>query len=156
MIVLGCRYGSAMFHAGPHLWLKNNSFENNTCVVNGGAIYIKSRRLDDGSWADGKGVDVLACSFKNNTAGLRGGAVYYLGSLGSNNEKLLVRETLFAGNNGTYGGALCTWAVSSLVVNETAFEENTALLGRGGGIYTGSVTAHSGAWQHLQSMSKLP
>lgn len=116
--------------------LKNVSFENNTCAVNGGAVYVTSGALADGSWADGEGVDVLDCSFRNNTSILNGGAMYYQGSFGENTEVLNVSRTLFDGNNGSSGGALCPWGVSTFYLNEGLFERNIAFFGRGGGIYT--------------------
>lgn len=125
-----------MFLAGPHVSLRNISFENNTCVVAGGAVYFKSVALDDGSWADGEGVDVLSSSFRNNTSGSNGGALYYLGSLGRNDEEMLIRGSVFDGNNGSSGGALCAWDVNSLSVQRSTFEQNIAFFGRGGGIYT--------------------
>lgn len=125
-----------MFHAAPHLSLKNVSFVNNTCAVNGGAVYVKSVALDGDIWADGEGVDVLACFFRNNTSRLNGGAMYYQGSFGQNDEDLIVDGTLFVGNNGSSGGALCTWGADSVSLRNSKLEQNTAFFGRGGGIYT--------------------
>ena len=105
-------------------------------MINGGAVYIESRRLADGSWADGEGVSVVACSFKNNTSKLNGGALYYDGSYGQNKEELFVRGTVFDGNNGSSGGALSTWGLSRLYLNESTVKQNIAFFGRGGGIYT--------------------
>lgn len=125
-----------MYHDGQHLSLRNTAFENNTCAEDGGAVYVKSSPLADGSWADGEGVDILACSFKNNTSSYSGGAVYYQGSLGETNEAMIVRGTLFVGNTAASGGALCAWGADRLAVNESTFEQNTAVFGHGGGIYT--------------------
>lgn len=102
----------------------------------GGAVCILSIPLLDGSWADGEGVDILACSFKNNTSASYGGAVYYDGSVGRNNEQMIISSTPFVSNRGSSGGALYTWGVSSYYIYESTFEQNLASLGRGGGIYT--------------------
>lgn len=99
-------------------------------------MYIYSDALADGSWADGEGVDILECSFKNNTSGFDGGAVFYDGSYGLNNEQMIVRGSVFFGNNGSSGGAFRTRGVVSISVYESTFERNTAFFGRGGGIYT--------------------
>ena len=111
-------------------------FKTTQSVINGGAVHIESRRLADGSWADGEGVGVLACSFKNNTSMLNGGALHYDGSYGQNKEELFVRGTVFDGNNGSSGGALSTWGLSRLYLNESTIKQNIAFFGRGGGIYT--------------------
>ena len=49
---------------------------------------------------------------------------------------MVVRNTLFDGNNGSSGGALCSWGVSRVYLNGSTFEQNIAFYGRGGGIYT--------------------
>lgn len=112
-------------------------FEDNTASGNGGAVYVYSQALGNGTWAPNELANFTGCTFRNNTArDVNGGAVYHQGSEGANYESLVVSNCSFVGNNASSGGALCPWSTAYVEIDQCVFEQNTAYYGRGGALYT--------------------
>lgn len=137
LCALCCRYGGALNIQSPYLVIEQCLFENNVASYNGGAMYITSQALENGTWAAHEEANVTGCTFRNNTSvNSNGGAIYYVGSMGYNTEVFYLTNSTFEGNNASSGGAVSPWAVANVIINGSTFVDNTAYYGRGGALYT--------------------
>ncbi|GBR77052.1 hypothetical protein NO2_1507, partial [Candidatus Termititenax persephonae] len=116
----GARYGGAIYSLAD-LKISGGSFSGNK-ADNGGALYSAGQ------------LELAEVDFKNNLADGKGGAVY-IERVASINDSLFWGNE--AGEPGDAGGAI--YNVGSLTVNNTAFKENSASPGHGGGIVNGGI-----------------
>ena len=118
--VYGC--GAAIYNfGGAQLSVTNSTFSNNT-AFSGGAIYNR--------WGDL--FSIADSVFVNNSATNYAGAVFSEGSTGHETEEgFIVSNSIFKGNNASYGGAIGNSCINACVNNST-FEGNTA-------IYAGAI-----------------
>ncbi|MDD7732611.1 MAG: cell wall-binding repeat-containing protein [Firmicutes bacterium] len=152
--------GGAIYASQPTN-INSSGFEGNKATKNGGAIFQKnfltliksnfSQNDSEGSGGalyidfNGKGSSTISnTSFTGNHASIFGGGIYL-----ALQNKLMIDNAFFAGNEASYGGAIATTApnannpvdiqYSNLTIqSNTLFQENTALLG--GGIFTAFPT----------------
>jgi hypothetical protein len=111
--------GAIQMEANCESVVRNCHFEGNTATSNNaGALYSKGKMLMDG------------CTFTNNSAGKDGAAIV------TNNQSTIL-NTLFLNNHasvvdGNNGGAIFNAAGGVLSVENSTFQNNTAIKGGGG------------------------
>lgn len=119
--------GGAIWSVGA-VTVTDSSFTNQTALTQGGAIYQQAAALD-----------INRSTFTNNStatgAAGRGGALFqWLGSLN-------LRNSSFSGNSAVAKGGTIylAWTPNNNYINNTVFDDNTAV--RGGAIYLEPSTA---------------
>ena len=99
------------------------TFENNSALKSGGAIY--NTFYSDNGMGKGNGVTVTGV-FKNNTAGDKGGAIYNDGTLDKNGKGgvMTITDATFSENTAASAGAI--YNTGALNIIGATFENNSA------------------------------
>lgn len=125
--------------------VENSVFENNSSVINGGAIATRRWNVADNSGAK---LDIIKTLFKGNSAGTTGGAIdnYFYGSV-NKSDAVYISDSVFDSNSAANGGAIYNHGEkdsagnsASMYITSTEFLNNMSKSGSGGAIYnTGKI-----------------
>lgn len=120
--------------------VENSLFENNSSVINGGAIATRRWNVADNSGAK---LDILKTLFKGNSAGTTGGAIdnYFYNSV-NKSDAVYIADSVFDSNSAENGGAIYNHGEkdvagnsASMYITNTEFLNNITNSGDGGAIY---------------------